>query len=792
MSKLIHYSGPAGSYLLPSGYTRLAWIESDGTAAIDTGMTFSATTIRQFEVMWISNPTSSWMYGANSNDAREVLLGSTKDYLGGAYTDNPTWQQNVKYNISISTITGNMYCRVNQKTPQRTSTSSANNKKEYLFGLINTAGNTNVDSYRKWRLYNYKIWNSGVLVRDYVPVQKADGTIGVLNLVDNSFSTCAGLIAGPECPQGFPTSEYCQVEWLEGIGTESYIDTGIKGNLNTDATLIYQQLTSSDNKTICLFGDVTTSNMAISMNLAETSGKYNRFGDKVFSSSNVAIGQITTYTINKTNVTINGSVHGTFNTTTAFTTTANLTIGKTNGMSSSYINGRSRLYRCTINEATTVKQDWIPCYRRSDMCPGMYDIVGRQFKANAGTGSFLLGPSITFGWGEVINNVYWSGSSELPSTYQHLEYIESTGTQWINTGYVYNSTNNSYKVKSKFQLTRTIGSYPAIYGAYSAESANTFRLIRGGNDSSWLFNSNDKAGGGSVRLNCNSIFDLFEVEQNRNSVYLHDITTNTRSTLAMTHLAGTNTNNKTFVLFAQDTVQNCISATRLYYFKLFDQGTLVRDMVPCKRKSDNVLGMYDLIGNTFYTNNGTGVFTAGPETYPTLHAFPHNISTGDGRMGEKNGSFECNGSTSLITGDSPSESVRTVMFWMKPRSLNSSGQNCVMVDAKSRIGFGKLSSGAWLCSSQTPSAAFSANITAGNWYHVAIVNTGSSNTAEGRKLYVNGVECTQVSQSSNWSTPGDRLDIGKRSTTSDGFNGWIQDFKMFDAALSQAQIQQEM
>ena len=53
MSKLIHYSGPAGSILLPSGYKRLAWIESNGTAIINTGYAPTATTELYFEASGI-------------------------------------------------------------------------------------------------------------------------------------------------------------------------------------------------------------------------------------------------------------------------------------------------------------------------------------------------------------------------------------------------------------------------------------------------------------------------------------------------------------------------------------------------------------------------------------------------------------------------------------------------------------------------------------------------------------------------------------------------------------------
>jgi hypothetical protein len=51
--------------------------------------------------------------------------------------------------------------------------------------------------------------------------------------------------------------------------------------------------------------------------------------------------------------------------------------------------------------------------------------------------------------------------------------------------------------------------------------------------------------------------------------------------------------------------------TRMYYWKMTDNGVVVRHMIPCYRISDNVIGMYDLIGKTFYTNAGSGTFTKG-------------------------------------------------------------------------------------------------------------------------------------------------------------------------------------
>ena len=59
------------------------------------------------------------------------------------------------------------------------------------------------------------------------------------------------------------------------------------------------------------------------------------------------------------------------------------------------------------------------------------------------------------------------------------------------------------------------------------------------------------------------------------------------------------------------------------------EGTnLVRNLIPCYRNSDNVVGLYDIVNNVFYTNDGTGDFIAGPvvsELIKTKAAFVKDL-----------------------------------------------------------------------------------------------------------------------------------------------------------------------
>ena len=52
-------------------------------------------------------------------------------------------------------------------------------------------------------------------------------------------------------------------------------------------------------------------------------------------------------------------------------------------------------------------------------------------------------------------------------------------------------------------------------------------------------------------------------------------------------------------------------SNRIYYCKIWDGNTLVRDFVPAKRDTDNAIGMYDKVTNTFFENKGTGTFGTG-------------------------------------------------------------------------------------------------------------------------------------------------------------------------------------
>jgi hypothetical protein len=64
---------------------------------------------------------------------------------------------------------------------------------------------------------------------------------------------------------------------------------------------------------------------------------------------------------------------------------------------------------------------------------------------------------------------------------------------------------------------------------------------------------------------------------------------------------------------------------KLYRCQICNNGILVRDYIPVRRKSDKKVGLYDTINNVFYINNGSGTdFTAGPILTNSVGSFYTN------------------------------------------------------------------------------------------------------------------------------------------------------------------------
>ena len=191
----------------------------------------------------------------------------------------------------------------------------------------------------------------------------------------------------------------------------------------------------------------------------------------------------------------------------------------------------------------------------------------------------------------------------IPNEYQEVEYIESSGTQYIDTGVL---VNNSIRTTFDFQYNSLNSGYNRIFGTTSVSGSQYG--VRGSTSTGGYFH------GETISLNMDTDVLLetnkrYSLDFNyNNKFYINNVDCGTCST----SYVGSGTQN--ISLFRQ-TQNNTGSSIKLYSCKLYDNNVLIRNFIPCYRKSDNVIGLYDKVNNVFYTNSGTGTFSKGSDVH---------------------------------------------------------------------------------------------------------------------------------------------------------------------------------
>ena len=193
----------------------------------------------------------------------------------------------------------------------------------------------------------------------------------------------------------------------------------------------------------------------------------------------------------------------------------------------------------------------------------------------------------------------------LPSGYVELEYLESSGTQYINTEIVPKST------------TRIVSDFSFVELPSGSLAASGW--VNGGGKQFWFGVGSDGNFKASVSGNATSSPAGVAADTGRHSF---DISTSTlefdgtefaNQGSAFTDEASGNT----LYLFAGHVTWSPYVAyqtkMRLYSCQIYDGASLVRDFVPVRRVSDSTLGFYDCVAGSFFVNAGSGSFSAGSE-----------------------------------------------------------------------------------------------------------------------------------------------------------------------------------
>lgn len=184
----------------------------------------------------------------------------------------------------------------------------------------------------------------------------------------------------------------------------------------------------------------------------------------------------------------------------------------------------------------------------------------------------------------------------LPSGYTQLEYIQSSGTQYINTGF---KPNQDTKISMTADFPPSGNTW--LYGGRASAGSNSLGfLYTSGNKYRFDYAS-------SLKELTTKPTGKFTIDSDKNKCYIN-------GELAATATYTTFTSPVNMYIFGNNNNGSLSggSSAKLYNCSIYDNGVLIRSFVPCKNASGTV-GLYDSVNNQFYQNAGTGIFVAGAE-----------------------------------------------------------------------------------------------------------------------------------------------------------------------------------
>jgi hypothetical protein len=212
----------------------------------------------------------------------------------------------------------------------------------------------------------------------------------------------------------------------------------------------------------------------------------------------------------------------------------------------------------------------------------------------------------------------------IPSAYQEVEYLESTGTQYITTDLL-----SQLPMSMECRVAPTVENSGQFAGSGVSSDGNT-RFFLGGvvvantgssinyfavraSDSSSGYTPGDEqwTGGNWVKA-------LPELVINDIYTVVSGIETDGTQHIQVDDFAESRLTKKIPTVgypfyFMYSSNITTPSNIRIYYAKLFTGSTLLFYGIPCYRKSDNAGGLYDLVSDKFYGNSGTGSFVLGQD-----------------------------------------------------------------------------------------------------------------------------------------------------------------------------------
>ena len=204
----------------------------------------------------------------------------------------------------------------------------------------------------------------------------------------------------------------------------------------------------------------------------------------------------------------------------------------------------------------------------------------------------------------------------LPVEYRHVDYLESSGTQYIDfypDSYAPEITNNLCVFIDFVLVSTQSGSESGFFGGKPRTGTSTNAPTLFVNNTSCGLNSWCDSGSTfyGTRITIGErykVTNYWYVQSGRKMILDGDEKTGKQLNVNMSRAVS-----RQYTIFKDGPRPVSDGSTSLSYMRIYSaaisiDGQTVRNVIPCVRKSDSKPGMYDTVSKTFYTNAGTGEF----------------------------------------------------------------------------------------------------------------------------------------------------------------------------------------
>lgn len=630
--------------ILPDGFTRAVYLESSGTQYIDTEYVPTANSGLWIDAQQITHsnghPMGSGWDGNNPADGFTAprWLKSTGNSCGFGWKTWVVWGYNGNGKRFKSTLNYFNSKKAEMIIDGETVNSSTlgelgfmPTKSIYLFST-NYANSSTIN----WngRIYRAKISEGAEIVRDFIPCADSDGVPCMYDLITQTayYNVGSGtfLYANyveeeEENTHVYLPNGYTKLDYLYSEGNQ-YIDTGY---VPTNETGLYIDCQSYNTKLSSPFG---------CRNNTSTDSRFYAH----IASGEIALGWITYESISTTSsfrthryesklnfknsriakITIGDEYeHEKVLGDLSFTPTSSIYIfdysinGNVASASTITEDGHcGKIFRAKISQGDTVVRDYVPALD-PDGIPCMFEVFTGEAYYNQGSGKFLTPLDFQ--------------RTKIPKNFKRVPWLESSGTQYINTDYIPNNETGLWIRCRKNNPTTTTGLqipfgmsggtyiYPlSINNTYLQYSWGGYVTTNG----SYYYVDDGEPYDSSLNFFNSKIVSFTSLENNYSK-------TDTKTLAAM---------NKPLYLFSYNnngTVGYSLIG-KVYRAKISQLDTVVRDYLPCVDEA-GIPCMYDLVTQTAYYNAGTnkfsflGRFAASYTDYCTLGIISDRLGVGD-------------------------------------------------------------------------------------------------------------------------------------------------------------------